>query len=325
MYYNPKFKNEFLSQFNENTQVVYSRIFKKSEALENEADKDLYNFDDDALKVFMRDILKPSTKESSRTYSNILISYIQWAIENDYSYHKVNPIKRRQEYFYDFVTSEKLYISFEEKESIVGSLYNNQDKVIIQALFEGIEGKQASELVNLKRSDFIIDTSGDAVKYYAVVERKNNEVHVPISSKTYSIAMSASKDIEYYRKNGELESNSRLKESIPLLPSEYVLKKSLTNTSSETKKITHFTIYNRLKMIGSLDEFYEYRHALTSKNIVRSGMIYCAKKILDRDGVLGVKQIKEICSIFNVTYKWSLRDFLNEEIIAELYYTNKNS
>jgi hypothetical protein len=121
----------------------------------------------------------------------------------------------------------------------------------------------------------------------------------------------------YYRSNGL----DTIRETVDLLDSPYILKTALSGYGNyETgQKIFKFTVYNRLETIRSLDELQEFKSCLTTKNIVRSGMIYMALKLYLRDGSVGRKQIEEICKAYDVNYKWSLRDFLNVEILKELY------
>jgi integrase len=321
--YNEKIKNLFLNQFNnQDTVDVYKRIFKKSKNMEVNKNKDIFNFDEDELEYFIANGLNPKTKESARTYCNVLSSYIQWSIDNNFSKHETNPLRRRQEYFYNFVQDTKLYISKEEKDSILYALMNPQDQFIIQALFEGIQGSQVSELVNLKLSDF--EKVGE--QYYVhLKDNKGKTRTIPVEEKTFELAELANKQQEYYKKNGEMDYSTNIKDIVMLPPkSEYVLKTTKTNPKNEGKKVSHYTIYNRLEMIKNLEEFEEYQDALTTKNIVRSGMIYMAKTLLERDGELGRKQIEEICERFGLKYKWSLRDFLNVDTINELYETEYN-
>jgi integrase len=316
-FFNSEIKNKFLGKFeNADTQDVYSRIFKKSSEIEFEKDKDLYDFEDSELESFIENQLKPKTKESARTYCNVLSSYIQWAIENKYSSQLVNPIRRRQEYFYNFVQENKLYINVHEKDDILRMLLNRQDGFIIQGLWEGIQGNQVCELVNLKVTDI-----NPEEKTIILRDNKGNITRVltDVEDKTIDMALLANKEEEYYKRNGEVDFSSNVKEVARLPKSEYVLKGTKTNPKGGGKKISHYTVYNRLDMIKSLEEFEEYADALTTKNIVRSGMIYMAMKLLKRDGKLERKQIEEICERFGMKYKWSLKDFLNEQTVKELY------
>jgi integrase len=315
--YNEKNKEQFLQQFkNQETIDVYKRIFLKSYEMEIEKEKDLFNFNEDELADFIKNKLKPKTKVSARTYCNVLSNYLQWGIENNFSKHFTNPLRKNLDYFYSFVPKKKLYISVHEKDAILNKLMNAQDQIIIQAIFDGICGDKVSELVSLKLDDIKKDENNN---YYVMLKNKNGEyVKHEIEEKTAILAMLANKQEEYYKKNGNFY-DDLLKDVVLLPKSPYVLKSSRTNPDGEGKMTSHYTVYNRLEMLKNLDEFAEYKDALNTKNILRSGMIYYAYKLFQRDNELGRKQIEEVCERFRINYTWALRDFLNEDTIKELY------
>lgn len=321
--YNLEIKNKYLNQFeNPETRDVYARLFKKAFEIEESKGKDLYNFNDQELEFFLGNILMPKTKESARTYCNVLANYIQWAIDNKYSEQIVNPIKRRQEYFYEFVQDNKMYFSYDEKQAIIKTLLNKQDSFIIEALWHGIQGTKVSELVNLRMRDIdyneniiaLRNDSGDITRVINVSED---------DEKLIEMAILAHRETEYYRINGTVDYSQNLKETVPLSEkSEYVLKSAHTKRNGGDEggeKVSHYTVYNRLEMVRTLEEMEEYKDALTTKNIVRSGMIHMALKLYQRDKEFGRSQIEEICEKYNMKYKWSLRDFLNVDMLTELY------
>lgn len=204
-------------------------------------------------------------------------------------------------------------------------LINKQDSFIIDALWEGVQGTQLSELVNLriddlKEKEYKIDLRN---KNGEVIRTLNFESHNKEELTIFENAILANSEAEYYKMNGTVDYSHNLRDSI-VLPnrSEYVLKSAPTNSKDNEKggqKVSYYTVHNRLEMIRKLEEFEEYTDALTTKNIVRSGMIYMALNLYKRDGELGRKQIEEICKHYNIKYKWSLRDFLNLEVLSELY------
>lgn len=317
--YNIIIKNLFLNKFeNEDTKKVYQSIFKKSEALESKYSKDIYNFQENLLIEFIKDILKPKTKESARTYCNILSSYIQWAIEEKHSSHLTNPIRKKQEFFYEFVQNEKLYISYTEKEDILSGLRNSQDQFVLQGLWEGIEGTKVSELVNLELDDFKTENGIDFMVH--VGKGTNKERIIPVEAKTFTIARLANNEDMYYKKNGIMEEDgSVLRTYVELPQTKYVLKSQRSKANMDRDTISYSTIYNRVELIKSLEEFEDYKEALTTKNIVRSGMIYEAYKIVKSGRLLNKQSIEEICEKYGIKYKWSLKDFLNIETITQLY------
>lgn len=318
--YNETVKREFLNQYEDETSSVYERVFKHSKGKEKSLSKDLYNFNEQEYEEFIKS-LKPKTKESVRTYCNVLSTYVQYGIDKGLSYHITNPIKRRQEYFYNFVEEKQLYFSYEEKESILMSLENEQDQFIIEALFNGIEGKQVSELVNLKISDL---SEKDGKYYFKLTNIDGSQRILEVSRKTYNLAKYANSQQQYYKKNGQIGEHERISAISELDNSDYIIKKANTNLNGESKG-NPYLIYNRLDSIKSLDEFKEYKDVLSTKNIVRSGMLYYAKLLYERDGQFTTKQVKEVCERFNVNYRWSMKDFLNLDKIVEFYYNNEES
>lgn len=319
--YNEEHKRLFLDskENKEITKDVYSRIFKKSFSREELVEKDLYNFDENELKSFISEELDPKTKESARTYCTVLSAYIQWAIDKNLSRHITNPIRRRQDFFFSFIQDRKLYMNVEEKDYIIKRLLNKQDGFILQALWEGVQGTRVSELTQLRISDVNEDTN--------TAQLRNQQGHVArsvqVTDRFVELAFLANIEPEYYKRNGEVDFSDKVKD-VARLPkeSDYVLKSTITNARGgkiEAKQVSHYTVYNRLEMIKSLEQFQEYVDALDTKNIVRSGMIHMAYELLKRDKELGKKQLDEICERYNMKYKWSLRDFLNEETVKRLY------
>jgi len=325
--YNEEVKQKYLERFsNEDTRGVYTRLFQRSRETEEKLGKDIYNFSDNEMEDFLRNTLRPKTKESARTYCNVLANYVQWAIDNSHITgvtHFNNPLKRRQEYFFEFVPDLKLYISKTEKMAIMATLLNKQDSFIIDALWEGIQGRQLSELVNLRLEDvrkhegviLLRDDNG-------IVTRKL--VYTPeevLESTIFDNAVLANKEKSYYKNNGVIDHDSNISETFALPFSDYVLKSAVTNSKNNKggEKVSYYTIYNRLEMIRRLEGMEEYADALTTVNIVRSGMIHMASKLYQRDGEIGTKQIKEICARYNLKYKWSLKDFLNVDMVKSLY------
>lgn len=321
IFYNNDVKNRFLNQFtNEKTKEVYKRVFDKSRYLEIENGKDLFDFDEYDLNLLLESYISPKTKQSARTYGNIISSYIDWAIDKGYSKNKVfNRIHDRQEYFNSFANKQNsLYLSKDEIDAIIFRLVNAQDSFIIQALFDGIQGRKVSELTLLTREQ--VDNAFKNNNIITLIDGDGNKREVKLDNKTLELAVMASNEVEYYKKNGEVDYLDPSKETIRLKESKYILKPTSTSVKhDEDKPISHYTVYNRLEMIKSLDEFKEYKDALSTKNIVRSGMLYEAKKMLDSGQELDRYAIEKICVKFGMSYKWSLRDFLNEDTVYDVY------
>lgn len=330
--FNQEIKLKYLDRFeNEDTREVYGRLFRKSYEREVKLNKDIYNFNDNDIQSFLKEVVKPKTKESARTYCNVLSNYIDWAIgssEINDAENLTNPMKRRQDYYYEFVADNRVYFSLEEKQALTTSLKNKQDSVIIDALWEGIQGTKLSELVNLRIADvqwknkkiILRDNEGNATR-----EIKYDHDSCPWFDEVtvFENALLANKEYEYLKMNGTVDYIDNVRDSV-LLPvkSAYVLKSAPTNSKDNEnggQKVSYYTVHNRLEMIRGLDEYSDFKDMLTTKNIVRSGMIYTALQLYKRDKELGRNQLEEICRRYNMNYKWSLKDFLNMDTLVQLY------
>lgn len=315
--YNQALKISYLQKYeNADTKEVYGRIFKKSASVEKQYNKDLSNFDEEELRVFVIQILQPKTKESTRSIYSTISSYIDWSMKSGHSVHIVNPWKKRgQDYIYNLVVDVKNYMSFAEKQFIVEKLVNYQDKFIIEALWNGIQGDKLTELTTLTMKN--VDLNNDVVKIYG----EHNEVVREIAAFDASLclyAAQANAQRHYYKKNGECSENT-ISESAELVDSNYIIKQSNTKHRGNKVSTTHYTIYNRIEMFRELRDMEPFSNVLVTKNIVRSGMIYHAYLLYNRDGVLEKEQLEEVCNRFNVRFKWSMKDFLNVEQLKRLY------
>jgi integrase len=312
--FNQEFKKSFLDTFeNVKTKETYSRIFKNSMTLETKLNKDLYNFSKAEINTFLKEYLVAKTKQSIRTYVSVISRYVYFANVQGVTDNTGEYVSKNQKYFFKYLNKEtQIYLSKSEIDSIILSLVNAQDAFIISALFDGIEGTKVEELTRLKIQDI------DVLSRVAKVKSKKGEREVSISKRTVDLALMANGEVEYYKKNGESEHERDTIELVENSP--YILKPSNSRPSNEGY-VSHYTVYNRLEMIKSLEEFEELKDALTTKNIMRSGMIYEASKIVQENGTLSLDDVKDICKKYNVRYVWSVNDFLNKDVVESIYGT----
>ncbi|GIP18523.1 hypothetical protein J40TS1_41650 [Paenibacillus montaniterrae] len=315
--YNEPIKTQYLSRYrNYDTKEVYGRIFKKSASLERRNQQDLYDFTEDQLKCFVIDVLKPKTRESSRSIYSTISSYIDWAMQEGLSSHSENPWKKRNtDYIYDLVIPVKNYMSYEEKQFILDKLVNAQDKFIIEALWNGIQGDKLNELVSLRIEDVHSPTNSIAIAN----EHNERKRHIiAFDAQLCALAHAANEQRVYIKRNGQCSENT-ISDSADLVESGFIIKHSNTKHRGRLTHTTHYTIYNRVEMLRSLPELAQFNKVLVTKNIVRSGMIYYAMQLYIRDGELRRAQLEEICERFNIRFKWSIKDFLNLEVLRSLY------
>ena len=250
-----------------------------------------------------------------------MTKYIQWGIDSGKSQIKYNPLNVKQSYFDNFVWDDKsLFLSMDDIRDIMDNLINDQDAVIIAMLFNGVQGKGLSEMRNLKISD--IDSINNTLKLEdeskgeRILDLKYDELNLIKCLKM------ANKEERYIKKNGEMEYNPRVKDYVELPTSsetKYILKSGNTN-KSDSDSISKFTIQNRLEMIRTLDWLEDYKDKLTTKNIVKSGMIYHLYNLTNKGEItISKKLIEKTCEHFNINYTWAIKDFLNNDTINSLY------
>jgi integrase len=313
-----------------NTVNAYGNVFKSSEVIEAKYDTDLCNFNINQITELFQ-YRNPKTKTSARTVGRIVTKYIDWAITNNLSVYKKledNPLRVSQNFFNDFVPKESTqYLSVDEIKDTIDYLINDQDAVIVALLFNGVQGKQLSEIRNLTKNDINgnekkLNVLDDKTGKYRPVYFNNDELN------TFKMLKRAYLDTEYIKKNGEMEYNPRVKDVVEMpSPSEtpYIIKTAKTQGLHYGERATQYTIINRIDMMRTLKGLEDYSTKLNTKNIVRSGMIFEAKRLLDTEGgELDSNKLKKVCDKFNVKNHWAVRDFINMEVINALYGDDLN-
>ncbi|MED4730973.1 hypothetical protein P9597_23130 [Aneurinibacillus migulanus] len=325
--YNEDKKNKFLSQYNKQTQTIYRQSFIQSRLEEERLEKDLGEFNLSEIEELMY-AFNPLTIAASKARASVIRTYIDWYISNGYmekAQTNINPMSTidAETWYEKFVNKEEvLYYSEEQIRAAVDNAVNYQDKAIIQLLFEGAAGKWLSELRNLKEED--IDWDNSILTLYDSDEGIRNEETKRLffaSDKLMSILEKAIAEKEYQKKNGTTEARNPVSD---LLENGYVLKPARTRNEYE-ERIEQHVIYRRLSVLA---ELYDMPY-LRAKNITRSGMLWMAKQILDRDGVLEKPQYIEIADKFNISFvtigkttmrSWvPLKQFINIESLNRIY------
>lgn len=320
--YNEQDKSTFLKQYdNLNTKRAFVRIFKNTCEMEKDLEKDLYYFTKKELEEFFENTT-PSTPISARNYGRMIIQYIAWAVdENIISEH---PFPVQQHYFLRYVkTHEDQFLTKKELRYFTHYYFQNyQDGVILELLFNGVQGKEGSEICNLTLND--IDEDKLTMKLLDSSTGRERTITFE-DEKVIDYCKKANKEEQYDKRNGEIEPNPRIRPYTELImDTDYILKNSKTNTK-HSSEATRFTIYNRLKSIQKFQEVESVKHKMTIKNIVKSGQLYMASKLYEQDGEFELPQIRKICEHFGVKEHWTMRDYLNEENIFKYYpHVKKN-
>jgi site-specific recombinase XerD len=314
--YNEEAKSNFLSKYEKpQTQKAFLRVFKNTAKMEEDLKKDLYLFTKEELEEFYEQTT-PSTAISARNFGRMVNQYINWAVEDNRI--DEHPFPVQQHYFLRYVKNyEDEFLTYKELRYYTHLYFKNlQDGVILELLFYGINGKESSELRNLTVDKINIDEK--KITVYDDGTGKERDVYFE-DNEVIKYCLDANKEENYEKRNGEMEHNPRIRPySELIMDSPYVLKNSKTNIVHEgcTSK---YTIHNRLKSIQKFAEIEPIKHKITVRNIVRSGQLYMASKLYERDGEFDLPQMREICKYFDVKTQWTMRDFLNVENIEKYY------
>lgn len=324
--YNLEQKEMYLKNLGTNTRATYYRILNRAKPLEEQFEKDLYNFNIHEIESLMN-YLNPKTFNSSFSSISVIQSYIRWAIEQDLRIDNLNPLDAifGDEFVRKFIdTNNKMIFSEEEIRNIVGGLVNYQDSVIIQCLFEGIMGKKYSEILNLKISDVnFVKNEIKLINDISETEVSERIIQLDEGSNLPKMLELATNELIYYKNNGSVDPKAKSDRN-SLVDNGFVLKVVLMNTKIEANKpADQHLILRRLKKVA---EWFNEPH-LNAINIRNSGMLKMARDLYWSEGELGSNQIERICEKFNVTHRKNgvfnatrfKKEFLNIDKIKEIY------
>ncbi|OZB98075.1 site-specific integrase [Paenibacillus sp. XY044] len=323
--YNEEQKKRYLKGLNENTYTTYLRVLKRASKLEKRLGKDLYNFNIHEIEDLLS-YLAPKTLQSAHGSGSIIQSYIRWAISQDLRDDNLNPLDvlGGLDFYERFVDkTNKLLITDDELKDIVGDLDNYQDIVIPMALFEGIMGREYSELLNLTLEDINQREHTVLLKN----ELKNGEIEtrtIKIREELTRYLVKAAEQQIYSQDNG----NSRAKSpNVELVESPFIIR-SVKRRATVNEKADKHLVLRRLKNIG----IWKGLKHLSAINLRNSGMLYMARNLLnevepynslDRDKIITICQHYNIGKQSNdsefYAYTRYTQDFLNEETIRKVY------
>ncbi|MEC4565421.1 hypothetical protein L8C07_05640 [Paenibacillus sp. CMAA1739] len=313
--YNPDIKQRFLEGYRKATRGNYESKLKRASKVEMKYNKDLYNFSLSEIEEVMY-LLAPNKLSSATIYGSIIKKYIEWAISQDLRADNLNPLDVvNGKEFYEKFIPKQILIRDDDLELALGQIDSNRDIVIIQSIFEGIMGRECSEIRNLKKQD--INQANRTVKLTNVGRYGEVEEREIVISKFLLEAMLRADEETSYSSNFGEGSLSNKKISA-LKDSSYIIKSTKDEKVKQTlisQTITKFAAKLNMEKLSPVD-------------IRNSGMLKMAKDIyVDKKGKLERTDIHEISKKFNVGSKdgeifyttMYTKDFLNIETIIRIY------
>ncbi|MNW28332.1 hypothetical protein D3C74_51560 [compost metagenome] len=321
--YNEEMKQSFVKDMDNSKEIM--RIFKRVAPLEETLGMDLYDFKLEHIEQFLK-LLQSKKVNPVKQAAGIVELYIKWAIVQGERQDTSNPFDEIQsvDFYRAFVdTRVQTIFSEEELNDMVDGAINFQDKIVVQALFEGIYGREYSELLHLQIQDVRADTL--TVLLHEDDKGIRRQRTIPISQQLYDIIRIANKEKEYKKNNG-IVSPSIKKDYNELVTNSYVVRPARNVRTRDANAPAHPALINR--RIATLAEYYG-RKGLTPTNIRNSGMLKMARDLYEEKGQLGDVEYKLICDHYNTGITaagYNLNrfkiDFLNHDTLNQIYSLN---
>ncbi|MED1863325.1 hypothetical protein P4V41_07635 [Fictibacillus nanhaiensis] len=320
--YNEDIKRKFLETYeNEQTRTTIEYILYKAQPMEEILGKDIYDFTRSELGVVIQNT-DPLNLTVARSTGRHLTQYITWAMKYRTSSSNLNPLKSADaEWYEQFVSKKKLYMSFEELKELENKLVNAQDVAPMILLFEGVNGQGSSELLNLRKQDVDAKTNVLQLRETDKNGQLIKEREVTVSDYCMRILQQAMKETTYKNKNG----NAIRGGEVELVNNEFVIRSVNRRVKDVNAPADKHAIFRRLTAIS---EMFDLPY-LTPKSIERSGMIYMAKELYVTEGELEKDQYYKICEQFGmkkakvgdwIGYNLSfMKEYVNMQNITELY------
>ncbi|WP_145409266.1 phage lytic cycle repressor MrpR family protein [Paenibacillus xylanexedens] len=329
-FYNSSVKERYLKGQIESTQVSYGRVLKRASSIEGKLGRDLYDFNLNEIKQVL--LLLKSTKMTTITATGIIIqNYIRWAIEQDLRVDNINPLDAvsSDEFYKQFLdTSEPVLFHYDNIMTWVKNCINYQDKLAILGIFEGVYGRQYSELLTLKMKR-VRQITSDPISYEVDLINETSEGTkesrvIPISNELYNIMRIANSEEFNYKNNG-LEFEGMRNNKNYLTKTDYIVRGAAdARTGVEGNVPAASALINR--RIKKISELYQVP-TLTPTNIRNSGMLYMAYELYKENGNFAKEEYYAICERYNVgrtrdggyVYARLKKDFLNMENLELVY------
>mgnify|MGYP003369141685 CR=1 FL=1 len=306
------YKIKFLTDYvyeNYSASIVkqYLTLFKRSKDLEAYYKKDLYDFNEEEMKSYLK-ILRAKTYNSITSKYSLIKSYIEIAKADNKGlvalpFGMLLRASDLESVIFQYA-QENRYCTRNELEQGVKKLANPIDQVIFLLLYEGIMGKQYEDLRLLKVTDVDIKNR--------IVIRPSDGKEIKISKFTAKCLENAIHQTHYYR-----ASNTDVKTPLDLT-SPYVIKTKLTSTSNgECLKYTGLT--RRLDVLKDQMEM----PLLTAKTIYKSGLI---ERILiyeyENNKKLAIKDLKSLLNEWKELKEggdlYKAKEIVEKQMIPEL-------
>src|SRR5690606_32760586 len=133
-----------------------------------------------------------NNRNTVESYGRIISSYLNWSVKN--KIREDNPLTSfKPGDFEKYLTNDEIYMSDKQLRRYEDQCENPQDAVILRLLFEGLSGKELSEICNLKKTDvdrennrlFLMDAGSNSGRILPVEQRTIDLIDAAIAQRMY--------------------------------------------------------------------------------------------------------------------------------------------
>ena len=267
--YNKQNKEWFLStiDLSKYPSRWWERVFEKTYLFEKSKDKDLYNFTVPEILEFYKYLDVP-TLTPLVVYNTNLVKYAQWALNENLVTDNQNHFNNiDNEILLTCVNILKInqsIILYDDFMNIINTrIANEQDRYIFMCMFEGIQGKDFEEIVNLKMTD---------------IDEKNNTVRLCTGRE-----MCVLKEFPLIARAADAQTTylglTDKEREIKLIPNSTIYKEKSNSRGKQLGRGIYRTITRNINTVNGLN------YMVNSKSIKISGMIYYINRRADKLGI----------------------------------------
>src|SRR5690606_35337891 len=142
---------------------------------------------------------KANNRNTVESYGRIISSYLNWNVKQGNI--EQNPLASfRPTDFEKYLTNDEEYMTEKQLRRYEDQCENYQDAVILRMLFEGLNGKELSEIRKLKKEH----VNSDSRILYLMNEVTHTGRVIEVEQRTIDLLEGAMKQRTYKKRNGQM-------------------------------------------------------------------------------------------------------------------------
>lgn len=304
MYYNNERKERYIAEKEASTMLpenYLERLFKSTSEFEEKYNKDICDFTVNEITDYYKNLNSASTGRLAFTNSS-LRQYTQWCLNQSLVTDSQNHFEEfNHEKYQECINLAAFSSSIISKEMIdewIGLLCNPCDQFLIEAIYEGISGKELRELANLRITDFDLDNQT------VTLHNEDEKRTIPVSKQLCRLAVESANECYFYPNNG---TGSTAGDEVKYLPDPDLILKNHPNVDLSASSFqVGRRLKNKLLRIGKYaDASFISVMALTTSGKINFIKERCKKLGISGEEFLFSDHIKELDKQFNCTTKRS--------------------